>query len=949
MVNNTVKNAYKVIPFWTWNDELDEREIVNQIEWMKESGLGGFFIHARSGLKTEYLGKKWFDCVKIAVEKAEELGLDAYVYDENGWPSGYANGKLLENKDFRDTYLTCCFGEYDKLAYASYTSDGEKRAYGGQHCINVYLNYSVSTVDILNPKTVRAFIQETHEKYHKETRDVKGFFTDEPQFCAYGVAFSLSLIEYFKKEYGSDILNELGKLFVKTKDYKAFRYKYWKAMQTLMLNNYAKQIFDFCDEHGYILTGHYYEERSIGKQVLGCGGVMPFYEYMHIPGIDWLGKLIDENIVKEYPEFQEFLTNDLAPKQLGSVAAQLGKKQVLTEMGAMLGWDETPKDLKLMAEFQFVNGVNTVCLHLIPYSENGQRKRDYPPHFCDVNPWVKKDFTYFNDYFAKLGELLGESEEIVNVGVLHPLRSTYFEFSAAEEKNGFGTADIDEPFFALLDLLAKTHIPYHLIDETILAKHGSVDGAKLSVGKCSYDYLIIPKIYCLDKSTDRILKEYINQGGKICLMDDIPHYLEGEEYDFSYMTSNANLEHIRKNQNIYASDAQNVRISFRKDRNGKRYIYAVNLGDRETVKFYADGLNSFNQYDVISSEYKQTGLSVEFEKGESKILYLSEEQCKETEIKTDKLVVGECFRLANKQNNYFPIDFLEYSLDGVNYSRKIYHMELFDKLLNERYNGKLFLKYTFGVKELCSDIKLFFENNNVESIMINGKKKEDFTVVNAVDKVYCCDIRDDIRKGVNEIILQVNYYQSQAVYYALFGEGVAENLKNCIVYNTTIESIYLRGDFGVFGEFKKGKKGYIIEGCNFYIGKQKEKIASLIEDGFPFFRGDITLEQEIFVEKVNKHLMFDENFCANEIFINGDFAGKMIFNNRLDLSNHLKIGKNTLKMIVTVSNRNCLGESHSPMQELYFVRPNDFEKFGTWKDGKSNKFTEKYYFIKTII
>lgn len=944
-----MKNEYKGIPFWSWNDKLDERELEKQIEWMKENDLGGFFIHARSGLKTEYLGEEWFSCVRSAVKKAEELGLDAYVYDENGWPSGLANGKLLENKEFRDTYLTCSYGVFDKSAFVSYTSDGEKRVYTGQDCLNVYLNYAVSTVDVLNAEAVRAFINETHEKYKINTYGVKGFFTDEPQFCANGVAFSLSMIEYFQNEYGEDILNDLGKLFVKTKDYRRFRYKYWKAMQTLMLNNYAKQIYDYCDKNGYLLTGHYYEERSIGKQVLGCGGVMPFYEYMHIPGIDWLGKLVDTSTVKDYPEFQEFLTNDLAPKQLGSVAAQLGKKQVITEMGAMLGWDETPKDLKLVAEFQFVNGVNTLCLHLIPYSENGQRKRDYPPHFCDLNPWVEKDFAYFNEYFEKLGKLLGESEEIVNVGVLHPLRSAYFEFSSAEEKNGFGTADIDEPFFALLDLLAKIHLPYHLIDETILKKYGKVNNAKLSVGKCKYDYLIIPKIYCLDKTTDEFLKEYVAQGGKLCLIDSIPKYLEGEEYDFAYLDSNVKLEEIRQSQKIFASDAENVRISIRKDSDGNIYIYAVNLGDEKTVEFSAKSLKSFKEYDVLMNEYKQTGLKVAFDSGESKILYLSGEDFKETDSQTEKLVLTKEFYLEQKQNNYLPLDFVEYSLDGKNYSDKIYHMELFDKLLNDRYKGKIFLKYSFDVDCVSSNIELFFEKNNVEKVFVNGEQIKDLRVANLVDKVYFCDLNSVVHKGKNEIILEVNYYQRQSVYYALFGEGVAQNLKNCIVYDTTIESIYLRGNFGVYGDFKSGKKEYIVEGCNFYLGEQKEKITDLIKDGFPFFRGDITIEQEIFVDSVNKYLSFDKKFCANRVFINDKFVGKMIFNNKLDLSKSLKVGKNKLKMILTISNRNCFGENHSPQQELYFVRPNDFEKFGTWNDGKSNNFTEKYYFIKTII
>ena len=48
---------YQSIPFWSWNNELDEEELTRQIEDMKSVGIGGFIMHARTGLKTEYLGE----------------------------------------------------------------------------------------------------------------------------------------------------------------------------------------------------------------------------------------------------------------------------------------------------------------------------------------------------------------------------------------------------------------------------------------------------------------------------------------------------------------------------------------------------------------------------------------------------------------------------------------------------------------------------------------------------------------------------------------------------------------------------------------------------------------------------------------------------------------------------------------------------------------------------
>ncbi len=86
-------------PFWAWNSRMDKDEIRRQIREMKRAGVGGFFIHSRDGLETEYLGEEWMDCVKTAVEEAKEQGLYAWLYDEDRFPSGTAGGRVTSCGD----------------------------------------------------------------------------------------------------------------------------------------------------------------------------------------------------------------------------------------------------------------------------------------------------------------------------------------------------------------------------------------------------------------------------------------------------------------------------------------------------------------------------------------------------------------------------------------------------------------------------------------------------------------------------------------------------------------------------------------------------------------------------------------------------------------------------------------------------------------------------------
>ena len=376
-------NKYKCLPFWSWNGELDKNRLLDQISWMHENGVGGFFIHARSGLTTPYLKEEWFDCVNASILKAKELNMEPYAYDENGWPSGFAGRKLLEDIENHDMYITHKEGEYDPESAASFDISGDniKKVTSGHNVMNIYLHYSVATVDILNPKVVDQFIEATHEKYYendKKTKYLRGLFTDA------------HFMNYFKINYNESGLDRIALLFVEKEGYRDYRYKYYKALQDLMLNNWAKKLYAWCDSHNYKLTGHYVEESIVGYQVMCCGGVMPFYEYEHIPGVDYLGRSTNYYA-------------DLIGKQVGSVAAQLKKEQVITETYGCCGWDVTPQELKIIAERQYVEGVNLMCQHLLPYEEHGQRKRDYPAHFSTFNPWIKENFKEFNDYFSYLG------------------------------------------------------------------------------------------------------------------------------------------------------------------------------------------------------------------------------------------------------------------------------------------------------------------------------------------------------------------------------------------------------------------------------------------------------------------------------------------------------------------------------------------------------------------
>ena len=94
---------------------------------------------------------------------------------------------------------------------------------------------------------------------------------------------------------------------------------------------------------------------------------MPHYPYFHHPGIDKLGRIINEGP-----------GTVLTVKQLDSAVCQLGKQRALCENYGCSGQDFAHTGRKWIGDWAYVLGITLNNPHLSLYSMRGERKRDYP-------------------------------------------------------------------------------------------------------------------------------------------------------------------------------------------------------------------------------------------------------------------------------------------------------------------------------------------------------------------------------------------------------------------------------------------------------------------------------------------------------------------------------------------------------------------------------------------
>lgn len=571
------KNEYKGIPFWCWNGKLDRKTLLEQLSVFKQMGMGGAFCHSRTGLETPYLEDEWFSLINDCAEKATELGMSAWIYDEDRWPSGTAGGKVTKNPKYRLHFIRAKvipFCEYksedlpkDTIAVFSADMDGMEftnlspiNDISGGNSILVFSieqmklssNYNGYTyVDTMNEEATEEFIKETHEKYLEKCnqhigKNIVGVFTDEPHrgalMCGFAIdndnpeyltPYTSDLFEIFEKRMGYSLKEKLPELFFfnKGQEFSKVKYDYVETLLELFKERYLKPISKWCNEHNLKLTGHMLHEDRLAAQVCMAGSLMRTYEDFDIPGVD----VLERNNRSFW-----------IVKQLQSVARQFGKKWLLSEMFGVTGWQTTLEDQKNICDWQMLFGINQRCQHLSWYTMKGEAKRDYPASISSQSYW-HRNYSYVEDYFSRVAYFRHQGAPLCDVLVLNPIESLYGIVYPGWADNALQAVDervrvMEKNYKDVFHTLMGTGADFDYADEEQLSRIGSVSGNKIVVGEMAYKTVLIPYMTTIRKSTLNLLHHFISQGGKVVVIGDAPEYASGESAKESILSALKNAE-----------------------------------------------------------------------------------------------------------------------------------------------------------------------------------------------------------------------------------------------------------------------------------------------------------------------------------------------------------------------------------------------------------------------
>lgn len=652
-------SEHRGAPFWAWNKKLEKDELLGQLNYFKEMGMGGFIMHSRTGMATEYLGEEFMDLVRACVKKAEEQDMKAYLYDEDRWPSGYAGGTITKTDEFRGRFIVltpnpkekeserenflqnangkeiiitdssgivrsklsekaCLIAKYDIQIEDGYLTRYKKLSdqETGENVWYAYLDINADDswfnnqayLDTLNKEAVNAFIESTYEAYYTKVGEYFGntipaIFTDEPQ-----LTHSSRLLYADSKE---DLIIPY------TID---FEESYFAKYQESFIDHLPEVFWDLEDEQ---VSPTRYRFHNHIATLFAESYSYTIGEWCRKHNIKLTGHMVGEptlasqtkiigDAMRNYLAFDvpgiDMLCNDYeytSAKQAQSVAHQMGNNEIMSELYGVTNWDYDFRNHKLQGDWQAALGVTHRVPHLSWVSMAGEAKRDYPASIFYQSPWYKK-YNALEDYYGRLNVALKQGSPNVKVGVIHPIES-YWLFYGTDEKTGEMRNKLEKQFQQITEWLLFGLIDFDFISEALLEKLlVQVEGSQFRIGKMAYDTIIIPGNVTLRSKTLDYLKEFQLAGGNIIFMDQFPLYQDSLPLLAEKKKAlEENFKLINFVQRDLMKEVEVNRIIDIHNSDGKRtddFLYQLRQVNKDQILFIAHGKRMKNLDSVVQKK-----------------------------------------------------------------------------------------------------------------------------------------------------------------------------------------------------------------------------------------------------------------------------------------------------------------------------------------------------------
>jgi hypothetical protein len=538
---------FGIMPFWFWNDDLNEHELRRQLRLFHGAGFGGVLPHARLGLsrRVGYLTPEFLRLVRCVAEEARELGLKVILYDEGSYPSGSAQGRVVAanprhashaiglwslevegptqrywrpntGRALTDEHLCTVLGQLDgqgRIAADSLTllpalphdlfrlevgpgrwrimsvwcvlSGGRTRGVHAEEEDGSAL--APAAADLLNPEAVASFVRFTHDAYAGALSGLLG----DPVIAMFTDEPSvLGRGPQRPREpqaYTPGLVDWLQARW--GEDPRPWLPALWVDYgpgTSAFRQRYAAAIHQRLDEVFYAAQARWCADHKMALTGHPSGSnEMTSLRHFQIPGQDMVWRYIEPG----QPSGLEG-PHSVAAKAATSGARLSGARRVLTEVGGAYGWRLTLDELKWLFDWHLVRGNNLISPHAVFYSLRGRRAWESEPDVGLHNAFWPYMATLAN-YVRRVCWALTDGEHVCQVAVLGDGHALPWQAARC---------------------LYQAQVDFLYLDDLAVSQ-ATVAGGRLRVGAMRYSVVVVDGAPSLSPACCQRLDQFVAAGG----------------------------------------------------------------------------------------------------------------------------------------------------------------------------------------------------------------------------------------------------------------------------------------------------------------------------------------------------------------------------------------------------------------------------------------------------
>ena len=491
----------------------------------------------------EYLDEDFIKVYRAYLDEAKKLDMQLILYDDYHFPTGQVAGQFFKqfpeymasrlDKVERDwqgkgtlkvkvpegTYLGAALWDRSNNSVED-VSDSYKEGVisakvgeGDWKLMAFYLNRQAALetrnpgiMNFIEKAAVSKFLTISYDKFYEGFGEYFGnvipmTFYDEPSMhWMDGRIWSSTLNEKYLKKYGESPIKYYPSLWYdigpKTS---AARNALLGTRAEMYEENFVKQLADWCDAHGILLSGHMDQEERPNPSMAN-GDLMKVFKHQHILGTD-----------------DVFYWGRMNPgyKVVTSSAYNYDKPIVWAETYA--AYQEIDLSIAYKAAMdQYAMGINM--------------QTPFPRGL--IKTMTVEELNEFNDYIGRLSYLLQGGRHVSDVAVLYPIASAqaYNVFGEGWEYGYVGGEMPPELDYMEVgeDLFRRLRIDFTYLHPEVLVENCLFEGDQMilnnEVNREAYQVLILPGGNTISATVAQKIVEFYRNGGKVIATSKIPEF-----------------------------------------------------------------------------------------------------------------------------------------------------------------------------------------------------------------------------------------------------------------------------------------------------------------------------------------------------------------------------------------------------------------------------------------